>query len=67
MFVPGTNSWGVIGAATTATSDITMGAVSLSDAVTPEEGATPEATQVTGVTQGATAPETGATPDAAAL
>ena len=29
MFVPGTNSWGVIGAATTATSDITMGAVSL--------------------------------------
>ncbi len=51
MFVPGTNSWAAIGAATTATSDIAMGAESLSEAATPKVGVTtPEVTQATGAT-----------------
>ena len=58
MFVLGTNSWAAIGAATTATSDIAMGAESLSEAVTPKVGVTPEVTQATGVTPAA-ALETG--------
>ena len=43
MFVPGTNSWGAIGAATTAISDIAMGAESLSEVATPKVGVTSEA------------------------
>ena len=56
---------GCIGAATTATSDIAMGAESLSEAATPEIGATPEATQATRATLEAAAPEgyLGSSPD----
>ncbi len=61
MFVPGTNPWAAIGAATTATSDITTGAESLSEAATPKVGVTPEATQATGATLETAALETGAT------
>ena len=61
MFVPGTNSWAAIGAATTATSDIARGAESLSEAATPKVGATPKVTQETGATPEAAALETGAT------
>ena len=50
MFVPGTNSWAAIGAAMTATSDITTRAKSLSEAATPKVGVTPEVTQATDAT-----------------
>jgi hypothetical protein len=46
MFKPGKNSWGSIEAATTAISDIAMGAESLSEVATPKVGVTSEAAQL---------------------